>query len=136
MNLVPNFGSDRRIASVLADYADGIAPLETLLAQYQVSYSEIADLVALSDLLHSKLVAVTPSAAFVDGLYADLISGRPGQTWYSRLLPESLHLYPMSNRMMIAAGIGGITLALLTARSLSGRFGLRHRQETSREALA
>jgi hypothetical protein len=136
MDSVSNSRSDRRIASVLADYADGIAPLDTLLAQYQVSYSEIADLVALSDLLSSKLAAVSPSAAFVEGLYADLASGRPVQAWYNRLLPESLHLYPMSNRMMIAAGIGGITLAFLTARSLSGRFGLRHREETSREALA
>lgn len=132
---------DPRISSLLSDYADGVAPLDSLLDQYQVSYAQIADLVELTDRLRMSLTEVSPSAAFIEGLYRELISGTPvSPTLLSRLsvLPDvSQRLQAIPHRRMaIAAGIGGLTLAVLTARSLSNRMALRHRGETSSEALA
>ena len=142
MTAFSNPDSDARITSLLADYMDGVAPLDNLLAEYQVSYAQIADLVELTDRLRLSLTEVSPSAAFIEGLYRELIDGAPLTTpLLSRLnvLPDDvsqrLQAIP-HRRMAIAAGIGGITLALLTARSLSNRMALRHRGEVSSEALA
>jgi hypothetical protein len=146
MTAFHNPDPDSRIASLLSDYADGVAPLDTLLAQYQVSYAQIADLVELTDRLRISLTEVTPSAAFIEELYCELVSGgvaSPSLLGRLSLLPDALlpdvsqRLQAIPHRRMaIAAGIGGLTLALLTARSLSNRMGLRHRGEASREALA
>ena len=141
MTAFSNPESDPRITNLLSDYAEGAAPLDSLLAQYQVSYAQIAELVELTDRLRMSLGEVSPSAAFIEGLYRELIEGTPmTPTLLSRLslLPDvSQRLQAIPHRRMaIAAGIGGITLALLTARSLSNRMALRHRGEASSEALA
>jgi len=124
---------DAQIAGLLTDYVDGIASLSALLRRYNLTYAQIADLVDLSDRLRAALVEVAPSEAFVENLYNDLVlhqqqAGRPW--WYRVSLP------PMSNRTKIAAGIGGLTLAYLTARSLSHLLSSRQREETSREMIA
>jgi hypothetical protein len=141
MTAFHNPDPNSRISSLLSDYADGVAPLDTLLAEYQVSYAQIADLVELTDRLRMSLTEVTPSAAFVEELYRELVSGgaaAPSLLGRLSLLPDvSQRLQAIPHRRVaIAAGIGGLTLALLTARSLSNRMALRHRGEASSEALA
>lgn len=141
MTAFHNPDPDSRISSLLSDYADGVAPLDSLLAQYQVSYAQIADLVELTDRLRMSLTEVSPSAEFVEELYRELVNGgatSPSLLGRLSLLPDvSQRLQAIPHRRMaIAAGIGGLTLALLTARSLSNRMALRHRGEASREALA
>jgi hypothetical protein len=141
MTAFHNPDPNSRISSLLSDYADGVAPLDTLMAEYQVSYAQIADLVELTDRLRMSLTEVTPSAAFVEELYRELVSGgaaAPSLLGRLSLLPDvSQRLQAIPHRRVaIAAGIGGLTLALLTARSLSNRMALRHRGEASSEALA
>ncbi len=125
---------DLQIADFLADYADGVAPLESLLTQYNLSYQQIDDLVDLAEQLREVLVEVSPSPAFMEGLLHELIGSKHAQhLWWSRV-------QTMPNRMKIAAGIGGITLTagmlLITARSLSFLLGLRHREDAPQEVAA
>lgn len=125
---------DMRIASLLADYTDGVAPLDTLLDRYRLSYHQVADLVTLTDQLHNTLVEVSPSAAFVDSLFKDLVGSSPRRLdWRSRVRT-------MSPRMKVAAGIGGLTLTagvlLLTGHSLLHLIHALQRGETPNEAVA
>ncbi len=134
MPSLANAYDDLRISSLLADYVDGVAPLETLLKQYNVSYQQIGDLVDLADQLRGTLVEVSPSLDFTNSLLAELVGSKSApRFWWDRV-------QTMPNRVKIAAGIGGITLTagmlLITARSLSYLLGLRHREETPREAVA
>lgn len=130
---------DAQIANFLTDYAEGTAPLAALLHRYNLTYAEIADLVALSDRLRAALVEVTPSEDFVKSLYNELVLQRrqTGRGWWSRVtLSVPRRIPPMSNRTKIAAGIGGLTLFYLTARSLSHLLSNRQRDETTREMVA
>ncbi len=130
---------DAQIANFLMDYVEGTAPLAALLHRYNLTYAEIADLVALSDRLRVALVEVTPSEAFVKSLYNELVLQRrqAGRGWWSRVaLSVPRRIPPMSNRTKIAAGIGGLTLFYLTARSLSHLLSNRQRDETTRELVA
>lgn len=129
-----NSYQDLQIANFLADYADGAASLDSLLAQHNLSYQQIDDLVDLTEKLRGVLVEVSPSPAFVDTLLMELVGSKDAQhLWWSRV-------QTMPNRMKIAAGIGGITLTagmlLITARSLSFLLGLRHRGEAPQEIAA
>ncbi len=129
---------DIQIAGFLTDYVDGVAPLSALLRRYNLTYEEIADLVSLSDRLRAALVEVTPAETFVANLYGELLQRRhAGRGWWSRVALSMPRRIPnMSNRTKIAAGIGGLTLFYLTARSLSHLLSNRQRQETSREMVA
>ncbi|NPV68541.1 MAG: hypothetical protein HPY64_15470 [Anaerolineae bacterium] len=130
---------DAQIANFLMDYVEGTASLSALLRRYNLTYAEIADLVALSDRLRAALVEVTPSEAFVKSLYNELVLQRrqTGRGWWSRVaLSVPRRIPPMSNRTKIAAGIGGLTLFYLTARSLSHLLSNRQRDETTREMVA
>lgn len=119
---------DARIAALLTDYVDGVAPLDALLQKHSVSYQQISDLVSLADKLGNVLVEVAPSPEFVNGLYAELVqaSSNVNRAWWNRVaVPRRVQ--DMSNRTILAYGIGGLTLAYLTARSLS--FLLHQRQD-------
>ncbi len=126
---------ESRIADLLSDYADGVAPLETLLDRYNVSYQQVSELVDLADQLRSTLVEVSPSPQFVDGLLQELIGEQQAAAlgWWSRI-------QAMPTRTKLAAGIGGITLTagvlLITARSLSHLLGLTEREEAPGKAIA
>jgi hypothetical protein len=136
MASLPIASQETRINNLLTDYADGVASLDTLLQQYDISYQQIAELVQLSDMLRQSLAEVTPSASFVNTLYKDLISSQqPGRAWWARVaVPRRVQ--SMSNRTKIAAGIGGLTLVYLTARSLSHLLSMRHQDETSSKLVA
>ena len=59
---------DPNISNLLADYVDGVGPLDQLLAQYNGSYHQINELVDLADNLRDVLVEVSPSPVFVERL--------------------------------------------------------------------
>lgn len=109
-----------QIANFLADYIDGVAPLDTLLAYYDISCEQVADLIAIADQLGDVLVDVSPSPTFILQLYEDLLQENyPAQSWW-----EWMQAFP--TRMKLAAGFGGLTITAgvlyVTMRSL----GLGH----------
>lgn len=126
--------SDQQVASLLTDYADGIAPLEDLLLRYHVARGDVEDLIALSDELRDVLVEVLPAPAFVAQLYEELTGqSAEGRIWWGRV-------QAMPPRMKIAASIGvtaGMAgVLLITARSLWNRFDFLHREGAPGKALA
>jgi hypothetical protein len=142
---MPQLQDDPRIAEFLSDHADGVAPLATLLQQYNLSHQAIGDLVRIADRLRQTLVAIAPTDAFVEQLYQELVQQKylNNRNWWARVpaampmkMPALLDLQHMSNRSRIAAGIGGITLVYLTARSLSYLLNLRQRDDTSDSMIA
>lgn len=121
---------DARVTNLLNDYADGVAPLDALLDVYRIPSEWVNDLAALADQLRETLVAVSPTAAFVDELYKELV----GHKQAARTLWGRVQNLPP--RMKLAAGIGGITLTagvlLITARSLPHLLEtLSHRSEAA-----
>ncbi len=128
---------DARIADFLSDYADGVAPLETLLLQYDLSYQDVSSMVQLTDQLRGILIEVSPAPEFVASLYRQLIREQQVRhAWWSWMAAPTRRVQSMSNRTKIAAGIGGITLMYLTARSLSFLLSIRHRADHSGELAA
>ena len=128
--------NDIQISNFLLDYVDGIAPLEALLRQYNLSYDQISDLVDLTDRLGRVLTDVTPSPEFIAALYQDLLHNQPpNHAWWNRVVVPQ-RVQAMSNRTKLAAGIGGLTLVYLTARSLSYLLNMRHRDEATGEMVA
>ncbi|MFC1959282.1 hypothetical protein ACFLYO_01100 [Chloroflexota bacterium] len=136
MAWMPPTNPDTPIADLLTDYVDGVAPLEILLHQYDISYHQISDLVELTGQLDNALVEVTPSTSFVDSLYTDLVNAQHHSRAWWQVVPVPRRVQLMSNRTKIAAGIGGLTLVYLTARSLSHFLAMRQREETSNKLAA
>lgn len=140
MAFVPTSDLEERITDVLADYADSAAPLASLLEQYQVSFSDVQELIELSDMLAAQLTEVSPAPTFIDSLYQDLLGKRlESRSWWRRVpVPERVQTMPRSAK--IAAGIGGITITagmvLFTARSIYRLMGLRHRHDAATKAVA
>lgn len=134
---------DQIIADFLIDYVDGTAPLATLLQQYNLSIEHIHDLVQLTDRLRTVLVEVTPSPVFVEQLLQEFAhQGDINRNWWNRVpsvpvrMPSLPDLHGMSNRSKLAAGIGGLTLVYLTARSLSFLLNMRQQDDSTRELVA
>lgn len=95
---------DSRLIDFISDYLEGIAPLNTLLDYYDYQHADVADFIDLAEQLSEVLVEVSPSPAFVAGLYNDVLTAYyPERTWWGRL-----RAVPM--RMKLAAGLGGITI--------------------------
>lgn len=145
MTARPQSQNDPGIAAFLSDYVDGVAPLATLLEQYHLSRDAISDLVHLTDRLRQALLPVAPSEDFVQALYHELGQHRQRATrnWWARVpvavpvrMPALPNLHHMSHRTRLAAGLGGLTLVYLTARSLSYLRNLRQRGDTSGEMAA
>lgn len=133
---------NQHIADFLLDYVDEVASLPDLLHQYRLAYSEVEDLITLTDRLRLALFEVDPSAGFVAQLLAEFSDYRVERPWWSRVpgvpvrLPTMREFQQMSNRQKLAAGLGGITLVYLTARSLSYILNLRQQDHPSREIAA
>ena len=133
---------NQHIADFLIDYVDEVAPLTTLLQQYQFSSEAVKDLIQLTDALRLALVEVVPSAVFVEQLLFELIDSRSSRRWWNRVpsvpmrLPAIREIQQLSNRTKLAAGLGGITLVYLTARSLSYILSLRQQESPTNELVA
>ncbi len=133
---------NQHLADFLLDYVDETAPLPSLLARYDLAYEEVEGFIMLTDRLRQILVEVEPSAEFVAQLLAEFADFRADRPWWSRVpgvpvrLPTIREFQHMSNRQKLAAGLGGITLVYLTARSLSYILNMRQQDHTSREVAA
>lgn len=142
MSTIDSQPCSQQIADFLLDYVDEVAPLPALLHHYNLAYSEVEDLITLTDQLRLLLVEVDPAEEFVAQLLAEFAEYRADRPWWSRVpgvpvrLPTIREFQHMSNRQKLAAGLGGITLVYLTARSLSYILSLRQQDHPSREIAA
>ncbi|MBN2469485.1 MAG: hypothetical protein JXN59_02080 [Anaerolineae bacterium] len=133
---------NQRVADFLLDYVDEVASLPTLLQQYSLAHNDVRDLVYLTDQLRMALIAIDPSPEFVAQLLAEFADYRADRPWWSRVpsvpvrLPAIREFQHMSNRTKLAAGLGGITLVYLTARSLSYILSLRQQDHQSENMVA
>lgn len=134
---------EQQITDFLIDYVDGTAPLTTLLKHYNLSLDDIGDLVDLTDRLRAVLVEVTPSQTFVEQLLLEFAEhGHISRNWWNRVpsvpvrMPSLPDIQGMSNRSKLAAGIGGLTLVYLTARSLSFLLNMRQQEDSTGEMVA
>ncbi|GAB4571832.1 MAG: hypothetical protein Kow0077_09470 [Anaerolineae bacterium] len=142
--LPPYSAEDQRIADFLIDYVDDVAPLSELFNKYNLLPDQVGDLITLTDRLRATLVMVQPSADFVEALLQEFGSPRADSpAWWQRVpravtsrIPFMPAMPDLSNRTKLAAGIGGLTLMLLTARSLNHFLSMRHRQEAPGEMIA